>query len=51
MVIKPEAEMAPNIDVVFALVVGLVTIAQVPLLDQALKHFIFISKASSSRNT
>ena len=49
-VIKPEAEIAPSIDVVFALVVGLVTITRVPLLDQALERFIFISKADSSRN-
>ncbi|KAI8080889.1 hypothetical protein BDF21DRAFT_338942 [Thamnidium elegans] len=50
-VIKPAAEMAPNIDVVFALVVGRVTIARVSFLDQALERFIFISKADSSRST
>ena len=50
-VIKSEAEIASNIDVVFALVVGLVTIARVPFLGQALERFMFISKADSSRNT
>lgn len=51
MIIKPKAEMAPNIDVVFALVVGRVTIARIPFVDQALDRFILISKADSPRNT
>ena len=51
IVIKPAAETAPKMDVVFAFVVGPVTIARVPFLDQALERFILILKAGSSRNT
>ena len=50
-VIKSEAEIASNIDVVFALVVGLITIAWIPFLNQALERFILISKADLSKNT
>ncbi|KAI7905646.1 uncharacterized protein BX663DRAFT_429466, partial [Cokeromyces recurvatus] len=42
---------APKIDVVFALVVGRLTIARVPFVDDALDCFILISNADSSRNT
>ncbi|ORE01251.1 hypothetical protein BCV72DRAFT_217668, partial [Rhizopus microsporus var. microsporus] len=37
--------------VVFALVVGRVTITRMPFLDQALERFILISKADSLLNT
>lgn len=34
--------MAHNIDVMFALIVGLVTMARVPFLDQALERFVLL---------
>jgi hypothetical protein len=37
--IKPVADIAPKMDVAFALVTGTVTIAGVPFFDQAIPRF------------
>lgn len=49
-VIKPAAEMAPNMYIVFALVAGPAAIARVPFLGQVLERFVFISKADPSKD-